>query len=520
MTRIYYFKNLDLDKIAEDSILIKYSDLYPEELVRFDMNLFRLMNGEISRGEYEVIKETEDKEYERKIRKYKESLPRVNKDRLKCKIEFVCHAVIRRVISHPDGAMVNSSLLRSIVDVDVFYIIKSLRYKRFIDIAEESVTGKTSRKYTIPEGVEVDSKECKNHQIIGYCKKFEAYFKEEKRNNLKVAVGRYGKNFMNYYRKSLMKFKIVDEVGFKKELSEHYNLNKYYFNYLKYIFSETCKDRFFSVDNQGRLYHIISSLPTFLKPYLNIKYEIDCRNSHPFLFNHVLLNHYGVSEYQSIKLMDKIHSLYNDNPLSQSSISYHNRWEKLCNALNDYKLSKRVLREIPQDSLRYIMLTTIGKFWDYVCVRMYEDGTISRNLEKAEIKSQMFGQVFYSKSLSTRYKPYAKWFKLEFPNVFKVINTMKKSDQSKFATKYFEELGVDTSDRKSALPKAMMALEAKIITSSLTSIYNKKLCAVDIHDSVVVPDCPENDGVTEDVVRELMLKNFRKYGLVPTLSAK
>ena len=52
--------------------------------------------------------------------------------------------------------------------------------------------------------------------------------------------------------------------------------------------------RIFKIDEQGRIYHHLTSLPRSLREFFNIKYELDISNSHPLLLNHYLVKYYSI----------------------------------------------------------------------------------------------------------------------------------------------------------------------------------------------------------------------------------
>jgi hypothetical protein len=67
------------------------------------------------------------------------------------------------------------------------------------------------------------------------------------------------------------------------------------------------------------------------------------------------------------------------------------------------------------------------------------------------------------------------------------------------------------------LSHLMMRLESQIFTSILVRLFKKRgLYVMGIHDAIVVLDgleiCPE------DKIKEIMLEEYAKFGLVPTLS--
>ena len=125
--------------------------------------------------------------------------------------------------------------------------------------------------------------------------------------------------------------------------------------------------RIYKIDEQKRIYHIITSLPRSLRDLFNIKYELDISNSHPLLLNYYLIKYYKIP----IGLIKEANTLY------------HYDVECICKLLKDNNI------EVPYDIIKYIVNTQQGKFYeDFV--------TEFSTMERSEIKKRVFAQVFYS----------------------------------------------------------------------------------------------------------------------------
>ena len=120
-------------------------------------------------------------------------------------------------------------------------------------------------------------------------------------------------------------------------------------------------------------------------------------------------------------------------------------------------------------------------------------------LLRSDIKVLMFAEVFYSKKLTTRGKKYAKVFRGQFPNVYKVVRKQKESDRTR-------------------LSNDMMKLESKLFHEILMKLYNKRYKVVSIHDAIVVLDVKANENCTVDVVRDIITKIYTSAGLHPDIS--
>ena len=160
--------------------------------------------------------------------------------------------------------------------------------------------------------------------------------------------------------------------------------------------------------------------------------------------------------------------------------------------------------------LEYIYLTSIGKMWDEF-VELHPD------MDRAEMKVEMFKQVFYS---NTPYiyegKELASEFKERFPNVYKLIAHWKKRKMAPDVEAYMEANQLFPNKPTASLSMAMMNLESKIFTEILKRIYRKRWRAVHIHDCIVVPKTGKKNQPEKSEVLEIMREVYQQYGLCPT----
>ena len=241
-----------------------------------------------------------------------------------------------------------------------------------------------------------------------------------------------------------------------------------------------------SIDRNQRIYSIATSTPRLLKPFLNIKFSCDIHNSHPLLFNSILFDYYNVS----LSLRRRLSLTF-----STLNLSPHNVSRNIRNALFINGIERAEIANIPVDVLSYMYITTIGRFWDVVIANENDDTLLLRS----DIKVLMFAEVFYSKRLTTRGKKYAKVFRRQFPNVYKVVRKQKESDRTRLAND-------------------MMKLESKLFHEILMKLYNKRYRVISIHDAIVVLDVKANENCTVDVVRDIITKIYTSAGLHPDIS--
>ena len=83
-----------------------------------------------------------------------------------------------------------------------------------------------------------------------------------------------------------------------------------------------------------------------------------------------------------------------------------------------------------------------------------------------------------------------------------------------------DENGIHPKKPTASLSVALMAFESRIFRSVLASLYRKRYHAVHIHDCIVIPQTGNTHQPTREEVERLLMKEYAKYGLVPTLKAE
>ena len=160
--------------------------------------------------------------------------------------------------------------------------------------------------------------------------------------------------------------------------------------------------RIYKIDEQGRIYHALTSLPRSLREFFNIRYELDISNSHPLLLNHYLLRYYHI----------------NNKIVREANAQYHYDVECWCNILKSNNI------DIPKDVVEYIVNTQHGTFYD-------DFVSVFGDIERSEIKKKVFSQVFYSHITDRFTSKFCKAFIARYPNVWKVIRGMKLATDDK-----------------------------------------------------------------------------------------
>lgn len=103
-----------------------------------------------------------------------------------------------------------------------------------------------------------------------------------------------------------------------------------------------------------------------------------------------------------------------------------------------------------------------GAFWDD-----FIDLDEFKRLLRSDIKVTLFREVFYSKTLTTKGKDFAKVFKKKYPSIYKLIKENKKNDRTYLANE-------------------MMKIESSLFRNILAKLYAKRFKVLTIHDAIVI----------------------------------
>lgn len=484
---------------------------------------FLYKTGEIDFDTFIARKKEEEKRYKGSIvhieasRGVKKSIEKIT-----AKCQYFQDAVIRRACSKKDtmSFSISASMLKSVIGHEYKRVIETFIEMGYLRLGSDFKTDevKKDRYYTIGEHStmytlccgQIIRISCNNPAIIKYKDKAKAEYEKMKDMASAEVDARYGKSFREHYIVSLRKIKIEDESGMyeyinKQTASDH---NKYY--YYRFVV-EALKDKSKTinrVDNAGRMYHCLTNLERELKNFLNIDYMLDCRNSHPLLFNYFIFHHYGISPVSSYHIMSYI----KENASYPNEPYFYNVGKNIRKLLIDNNIEKQSVALLQDDELEYIYLTGTGQLWDIITERHPDK-------DRNEVKVQMFQEVFYSNTpYAYKWKGYAVEFKKQFPSVYQQIGEWKKKRLSKEVKDYLSDKGLAISKPSASLSIAMMNLEAQIFTGILKQLYAKRWNAVHIHDCIVVPKDGNKNHPTKEQVEEIMADVYRDFGLAPTFA--
>ena len=499
------FKIYTIEGIDYDAVIDKYRELCEQGEREIDPMSISVYGGDV-----------------RYIQTRKPRKPLNDDTRILNKAIYLVHTIAYRQATNREenieGASIQYAILQRTIGEDVYELLRSLQQLSYIEIDGKYIVGTSSKHYKVLDNI--TTTHCSNHTIKKYINKTKELLKDAvlKRMTTPEFRAEYGDFFAETYIKNLNKFKIKDENGFNKYINEQIAIQptkESYYNFIKESFKNDFK--IFSIDYNNRIYHILTSLERELKQFINIRFSLDCKNSHPLLFNYFIFNAKGISIELSYLISSILFNI--DYSFIYSISNNHYDIEKLCNILINNNIEKSIIAKFTPDELLYIYKTTKGLFWDDILTEHQGEG-----YDRAEIKQKMFAEVFYSKTPKIAWKEFAKEFKAQYPNVYGLIERwkepLKHDDLKNCLLARNKAVLLDgkayTKDQETALPNIMMDLESEIFREVLKSLYRKRIPAVHIHDAVVIPDTRAQVDVKK--VESVMRDVYMKFGLHPTFS--
>lgn len=497
------FKIYTIEGIDYDAVIAKYRQICIEGEWEFDVNTISVY------GNIEP----------KRIQTREPRNPLKDDTKIKRKAIYLVHTIAYRQVTNrdnsSDGVTIRTKLLQDVIYEDYYELVKALEQLGYIKVSPY-IVGKSSRRYKIIGNI--TSTESSDKTIGDYIDKAKKLLKEAVLERMVTPEFKalYGDKFAETYIKNLNKFKIKDKTGLDSYINEQIASTpskESYYNFIKESFKKDFK--IYSIDDNNRIYHLLTSLERELKQFINIKYSIDCKNSHPVLFNYFIFNYKGIDIETSYLISSILYSI--DKSLIFSNNHYD--IEKLCNILINNNIEKSIITKFVPDELLYIYKTTKGLFWDDILKEHQGEG-----LDRAEIKEKMFAEVFYSKTKKLSWKVFAKEFKAQYPNVYHLIEQWKEPLKNEILKgilldkKRAVELGDMTlmQNQETALPNFMMMMESEIFREVLKSLFRKRIKAVHIHDAIVLPQTRAVVDVNK--IEEVMRSAYKHFGLHPTFS--
>ena len=420
------------------------------------------------------------------------------------KYEFFIHNLISRQISSDNGiAYLSSTILQAVFDKDYKLMKRTLIALGVIQSDEYYDIGTKSYGFFLSD--DFRSKIKIEQKPIYYPYKpyvdtlNEQLHRMEKQTEVSARQN-LTDGFYNDYLSSLQILKLSNPQEASHFIDIHFSNDNYSKAYYLHTLSQYTHHHKYTIQvpntRDNRIYHVLTSTPRNLKYFLNLKYSIDIHNSHPLLFSKYLLDAYDIPLSYRKEITSLIREIYLSNKV-------YNVRVKLYNKLKQNGIDYPKIKDIPLDVIKYIYLTSSGRFWDEIIPQLKSPEDGKYNIIRQDVKVIMFAQVFYGKNLTSRGQEYAKIFAKRFPNVYKVILSFKRGLEK---------------EARTVLTHNLMALESKLFREALKRLFDLGYKVVSIHDAIVVLDVKENKACTPELVKGILTDVYAEEGLVPDCS--
>lgn len=422
-----------------------------------------------------------------------------NRSILRHKFLFLLHLIISKCIrSRENTIQLNSIRLEDVLGNDYSYMLDTLHDMKIINLSAFYEVGESCRSIKLLDW-NIKKETLPNLKVIEYLEKWKALTQKAKSSYNKIEIipsfndkgelilnqkdkrkiSKEDVDFIENYNNSLsfleMRYNKEDSIDYVNSLLSSHDSHRYYY-YLNCIeeYSKN-RNRIYSIDEQDRIYHCLTSLPKKLKPLFNIKYQLDIANSHPLLFSRILINKYKIDN-SILKIIYNIkREEYIDN--------IHYATEFFCKILNNNYIG------VPTDVIKYIYVCSKGMIWD-------DFTTLFSEYTRDEVKVRAFKEIFYPKNNITPFTEFGQKFIEEYPNVYKTIREIKKVER---------------------LPLLMMKIESRIMRRILSVCFTNGWKVVNIHDALVILDVVDNNNADPLVLKKIINDIYREYMLHPTI---
>lgn len=413
--------------------------------------------------------------------------PAPRKAILKPKYMFLLHVIIMRCRRRKGVCRLDYAFFTKLLGKSFGDMLHNLSLMGIIYLSDAYTIGKESRLIELLDWNISFYDNIDNRIIRNYLSELNDDSDKKRKEKDKEIADALGMNFAKAYNDNLSQLDLIR----KNEAIDYVN-NKEYKSPIQENFYKASienfdknKNRITSIDDRGRIYHYLTNCPRLLRPFFNLKFDVDIANSQPLLFCDFLIKNYSI-DYSIIEYLSKID---NDSLLSGDN-SIYNKGKQLCKILNNSNLAVQKLKDIPSDVLLYIYSCMKGLFWnDFV--------DTFKELDRGEVKENLFREVFYSHSRTLKYKDYGKVFADIYPSVWHLIKEMKKDAEQ--------------------LCDKITKVESELFHSILSNCFVKGWVVTSIHDAVVVLDVPGNERIDEGELIDIILSEYRKHGLIPTV---
>lgn len=469
---IYTFKDISIDAIMEKHIeLLKNQNQPQRTITNFD-------------------KVTCDSSFVAKIETVEgANKPLPKKQILYKKYAFFIHRLIQRCKSNREGNFTrfNSQILQTVLGHVYIDMLKTLETLGIIKVSSSYIPSIQARLIELNPNLSTVSEMKYSSYIEEYSDKMQQELKKYEQIQIQKIKSEMGDKLYDNFTKSLKILKLSHREEAEDYRNRHHFITPKSKEYFTYILNEYNKGNFniLSVDSNLRIYSILTQSPRIFKNFLNIRFSIDIHNSHPLLFNKLIIERYNIND-------NILHILYNN--LSNIDNSYYSVGKQVYKLLINNEIKKEEIANVPNDIWEYIYKTSKGIFWDD-----FTELDEFKKLLRSDIKVTLFREVFYSKTLTTKGKDFAKVFKKKYPSVYKLVKESKRDDRTFLANQ-------------------MMRIESDIFRSILTKLCAKRFKVLTIHDAIVVLDTKANDQCTPELIHSIIEKEYLRINLCPNVS--
>ena len=371
-------------------------------------------------------------------------------------------------------------------------MLHNLDIMGIISVSSEFEIGKKSRKISLLDWNIGFKNNIENKIVRGYFFELGKLVIKKEKKKIAFICDVLGKDFVQRYNENLSQIELV-----KKEDAIAYIEGREFDSPSSEQFYRSCIEDFnegrkyiTSIDDRGRIYHFLTNCPRLLRRFYNLRCDVDISNSQPLLFCDFLIKNYNI-DYSVIEYIRNIDNKLLINSNEDNDIYY--KGKQLCKILKDSELERTLYKDIPTDVLLYLYSCMNGFFWDDFVKTFHE-------LDRGDVKENLFREVFYSHSRTMRYKEYGKVFAEIYPNVWHLIREMKKDAE--------------------LLCNRITKVESELFHAILNQCFARDWVVVSIHDAIVVLDVKANDNLNIDELKSVILDEYLKHGLLPSLKVE
>lgn len=478
--RLWEVTDISIDEMVNTHI--EYVTAPRKEIVNWEK--FLVCDGVPAEPKYKIVKEPK---------------PAPRKLILYTKYRYLVHLIIGKVLNSSDNVIhLNGRVLRNVLGDHVYDMLHVLDKMGIIELGSDYIMGEQSRGISLLD-FNITHRDLYNLQIMKYKERMDLLMSNfscyQKGNDKEDTEQIYDDKFFKHYNESLFKLDLRNKdaaIDFieREIVNPNNHRGDFYMARINHFVPNY--NQITTIDKNDRIYHYMTNLPKTLKPYFNIKFQMDISNSHPLLYSSFIIDYYNI-DYDLLIFLHNLQYTNYIGDISDPLTIFRYESKQLCKLLKCNGLNEN---KIPMDVLVYIYRTMKGLFWDDF-VRFFNEE------DRSAIKASLFREVFYSKRVRiTKKYVYGRKFVDLYPNVWKVLRKEK----------------MELKKSNSLLPNSMMQLESSLFSDILTRCFERQWKVFNIHDAVVVLDIEENENCTPNEVQNIIEDVYHTRNLFPAVS--